>query len=235
MISITLNNFLFIKREVKYFADKPVFLFNFLTTYIQTNSLEKHFGFKRIPKFTKVINLTLSNDEIFNGLNKTTKNEVQRSERDDIKIDFMLSYDNFKNWYDQFAELKKLAPLHDNDYFKNNIFVSTAYFEGKPVVCHAYLLDEESKIARLLYSVSHLPYIDDKTSRGLVGRVNKYLHYKDMLYFKKKNYLGYDFGGYAFGTSNSKLQGINKFKDSFGGELVEQSNYIPFLIKLLLK
>lgn len=235
MISITLNNFLFIKREVKYFADKPVFLFNFLTTYIQTNSLEKHFGFKRIPMFTKVINLTLSNDEILNGLNKTTKNEVQRSERDDIKIDFMLSYDNFKNWYDQFAELKKLDPLHDNDCFKNNIFVSTAYFEGKPMVCHAYLLDEESKIARLLYSVSHLPCIEDKTSRGLVGRVNKFLHYKDMLYFKEKIYLEYDFGGYAFGTSNAKLQGINKFKDSFGGELVEQSNYIPFLIKLLLK
>jgi lipid II:glycine glycyltransferase (peptidoglycan interpeptide bridge formation enzyme) len=56
-----------------------------------------------------------------------------------------------------------------------------------------------------------------------------------MLYFKEKIYLEYDFGGYAFGTSNAKLQGINKFKDSFGGELVEQSNYIPFLINLLLK
>ncbi len=235
MITITLNNFLFIKREMKYFADKPVFLFNFLTTYLQSNSLDKHFGFKRVPKFTKIVNLTLSNDEIFNGFDKNTKYEVNRSEREDIKIYFTLSYDKFKDIYNQFAKSKKLALLNDIDYFKNNLFISTAYFEGEPVVCHSYLLDAESKIVRLLHSASVIHDVEDKTFRGVVGRANRFLHYKDMLYFKEKNFLKYDFGGYAFETSNVTLQGINKFKDGFGGDLVEQSNYTPFLINLLSK
>lgn len=232
MIAITLNNFLFIKREAKYFADKPV-LFNFLTIFYQTTSLKQHFGFKRTSKFTKVVNLSLSNEEILDGFDKNTKYEVNRSERENIEIDFVMPYNDFKIFYNSFATAKKLALLKDTTYFKNNLFISTAYFEGKPVVCHSYLLDTQLKIVRLLHSASVIHNSEDKAFRGIVGRANRYLHHKDMLHFKEKGYLKYDFGGYAFNTNNTSLQGINKFKDGFGGDLIEQSNYTPFLLNLI--
>jgi hypothetical protein len=113
--------------------------------------------------------------------------------------------------------------------------ITTAYFEDKPVVCHSYLIDSELKIVRLLHSASMIHDLEDKSFKGFVGRANRYLHYQDMVNFKEKGFLKYDFGGYALGTENVALQGINKFKDGFGGYLVEQSNYTPMLIKMISK
>ena len=56
----------------------------------------------------------------------------------------------------------------------------------------------------------------------------------DMIYFKKEGYAIYDFGGYAYGTNNPDLIGINNFKDQFGGELVEESNFSPVLTSIIL-
>ncbi|WP_300565265.1 hypothetical protein [Flavobacterium sp.] len=233
MIEFTLNNFFVVKRDVKYYSNKPVFFFNFLTSYIQSSSLKQHFGFVRIPFFTKMVDLILPTEDIFASIDKNTKYEINRSEKENLKIDSTLDFEAFEILYNDFAKSKGLSLLSKNDFFRNNLVITTAYFEDKPIVCHSYLIDNELKIVRLLHSASMIHDLEDKSFKGFVGRANRYLHYQDMINFKAQGFLKYDFGGYALGTDNVALQGINKFKDGFGGFLVEQSNYTPWIIKLL--
>ena len=50
-----------------------------------------------------------------------------------------------------------------------------------------------------------------------------------MEYFKVHGFSIYDFGGYAYNTQDIQKQGINKFKLSFGGEIVKYYDYQSYL------
>ena len=97
-----------------------------------------------------------------------------------------------------------------------------------------YMKDDKLGRVRLWYSASNFrQYEKQNLSRNIIARANKSLHYDDMKYFKRKEYLLYDFGGYAYKTDSPDLIGINNFKDQFGGDLVEESNYSTFLYSLI--
>lgn len=57
-----------------------------------------------------------------------------------------------------------------------------------------------------------------------IGRANRLHHWSDMLRFRDEGFGIYDFGGWYSGTQNQALLQINRFKKSFGGELVRQYN-----------
>ena len=57
----------------------------------------------------------------------------------------------------------------------------------------------------------------------------------DMKKFKNIGFEVYDWGGIAYGTENKSLQGINKFKESFGGQIIEQFNFYSPLYYIILK
>jgi len=84
----------------------------------------------------------------------------------------------------------------------------------------------------LLYSATT---VNSKVSKSEIGRANRFLHYEDIKYFKELGYRFYDLGGIAKDTQDDKLQGINKFKEGFGGELVRQYNYYSPLYSIFLK
>ena len=99
---------------------------------------------------------------------------------------------------------------------------------------HSYIFDKEKKIIRLLHSASFYE-TDDKKIRNLIGMANRFLHFKDMQYFKEEGFETYDFGGYAYDTPDKHLQNINKFKSSFNGISTLQSNYYTYLLYVALK
>jgi hypothetical protein len=99
---------------------------------------------------------------------------------------------------------------------------------------HAYLVDPSILRARLLYSASQHLSSNVASERAIIGRMNRYLHFQDMLYFKELNYKVYDMGGYAYETKDEVLQNINKFKDGFGGNLVCEYDYWPWYYKYIL-
>ena len=107
---------------------------------------------------------------------------------------------------------------------------------GRPLVYHTYLVDRSIGKVRILTSVSIRR--DENLSqqdKNLIANANRLLHYEDMVCFRDLGFTKYDFGGYAYGTKDKSLAGINFFKDSFGGELVEESNYEPWLVWVLKK
>ena len=60
---------------------------------------------------------------------------------------------------------------------------------------HANIFDPKTKRVQLYKSASHFRMYSDNRERALSGRLNRYLHFMDMIYAKDMNRLKYDFGG----------------------------------------
>lgn len=121
------------------------------------------------------------------------------------------------------------------NYYKSNILFTMARHEGNPIVMHSYLIDNEDRgRVRLLHSASHFRSLLSSQERALVGRANRFLHYKDMLYFRNKGFSTYDFGGISIDDNDEEQKKIGAFKRGFGGLIVEESNFMSLGLVWLL-
>ena len=59
----------------------------------------------------------------------------------------------------------------------------------------------------------------DSSARNLIGRANRYLHWRDIRLFRDRGYDLYDFGGLDVTGRSEKTAGIARFKRGFGGEV----------------
>jgi len=237
MIKFKLNKF----RSRIYFKIKPtIFEIFSLNEYIQCKYIKNIFGFNRIVKYTKFIDLTLSEEEILNNFKKNTRYDIRKSEMDGNIFITNNKFDIFVDYYNDFAEKKGLTIL-DKENFKeqflsSNILITSIVNDKEILAMHSYMIDKTINRVRLWYSASIFRQFEKQSlNRNIVARANKSLHYHDIKVFKSKGYLLYDFGGYAYNTDSSDLIGINNFKDQFGGELVEESNYTTFIYYILKK
>ena len=218
-----------IKAFHRWFYDKPLKRDALmLTYYYHCKYTGKVKGFKREAKYTKLLDLTQTDDEILAGCNKTTRYHIRRAEsKDNLTFGFVEDWEVFRDYYNEFAAQKELGDVDDSilSSYWEYCHVTKVEHEGQPMVMHAYLVDEEASRVNLTYSAAHFRGMEDKEMRALNGRANRWLHFKDMMYFKEMGIRCFDFGGYAYQTEDPGMQAINTFKDGFGGEMVEESNY----------
>jgi hypothetical protein len=197
--------------------------------------------------YTLHIDLLRDDEQLFSEINRTSRYHINRAiKQDSIKYCFykpkLEDVLEFSNYYNIFAASKrisqcnitKLIALTKND----GLFFSKVLDKENNILCyHANIVDE--KRARLLYSASHFRESYDNEYRALVGRANKYLHWNDIISFKKEGLLIYDFGGIEMlDEKNSELQNIARFKKAFGGEIVHEYNLIEgksILGKMIIK
>ena len=227
-----------LKRTDIFFAKRPKMkhLIGFYD-YFQCKSINTIFGFKRINCYTKLIDLTKSPEELLGLFSNTTRYEIKRSFKDGTKYSIEENFDSFIDFYNKFARSNNLE-LIESSYlvsFGNNLFISKGVHDDECLVMHANIMDHDFKRVRILLSASHFRKVSDRQKRALIGRVNRFLHFKDMIFAKNMNIERYDLGGYALNSEDKILQGINKFKNGFGGELKRESNYTPYLIWILRK
>lgn len=229
--------------ERKLFYKKPRYFDALrLVEYNITSNTSNIPGFKREKIFTKVINLIKPPEELLAQCRKNTKYEIKRAEKEGIEFGIEDNIDAFIDFYNSFVESKNnskdVLNLSKNYFycFRNNLIITKAIFENEIRVMHSYIMDKETKRVRLLNTASLFRYGEDFQKRNLIGRANRFLHYQDMIYFKNSGFEIYDMGGYGYNTDDVVIQKINEFKDSFGGELLEESWYISlplYLIRLL--
>jgi lipid II:glycine glycyltransferase (peptidoglycan interpeptide bridge formation enzyme) len=189
--------------------------------------------------YTLHIDLTHTEDEIFQDIAKNTKYEINRAiNKDSIIIktlDAKTHIDVFCELYNKFAQIKNLKLLSKRgeieQLIENNMFViRTAYCNEEMIVCHAYITANGR--ARLTHSASLFRALEDTSYRNMIGRANRLLHWEDILYFKGKGYTVYDLGGYSMDFASKEKQAVNEFKKSFGGKLVKEYNsLIPCSLK----
>jgi len=196
--------------------------------YLHCDKTDNILGFKKEIIYTKMINLRMQEEFIINDISNNCIKKINRVKN---KVNFEIENDINKYilFYNEFAFSRGLSKLKKN-FIKYNkyIIITKATNNNETIVMHSYIIDPIIGKVRLLHSVSFFHEIDDTSMRNYIGMVNRYLHFKDIFYFKEIGFNYYDFGGYACDTDNNKLININRFKDQFGGNIIIQSNYFSY-------
>lgn len=178
--------------------------------------------------------LTISEDDAWSRINKTFRNEILRCTKEEARFEIVTSkeiekrgelVDKFVASYNQMYSSKGMDATFNRAQFdsyvkEKAVWITAAYKDDEPVVFHAHIVEKEH--ARLWYSCSN--FRDDKEGAAEIGRLNKFLHWKEMTSFPELGVTKYDWGGVDF--DNPKVSGISKFKSRFGGENVSYENII---------
>lgn len=192
--------------------DKPIF----------TNS-EYYYG-------TSAINdLELDKDTMFQQFSKNTKYEIKRSERECEDTDFIrVKVNSFEDiqvyWkdmqiiYESMYKSKGIThPFPERqikDFINNHVlYFCAALYKGEIKIYHLYVVGNRE--VQLQFSFSDYRNSDESSMKQFIGRLNKRMHFEDMLYFKKLGIYRYNWGGISH--VDKSLKGIDEFKLSFGG------------------
>ena len=207
-----------------------------ITIYKQLDfNIKSSFLFIKKNFYTLHSDLSLNENEMLKKFSATIRNEINRSEREECIFNPLDSKENFISVYNDFAAQRGIAGVTMNKLteINTNLVITSCLINGIITSVHSYLIDPDSKRVRLLHSGTQR--FSDVLDRNMIARSNKYLHFKDMLKFKEEGFEIYDWGGIAYETEDKGLQGINKFKESFGGKLVKEKELLSILYFLILK
>ena len=234
--------------ELKYYGSKKKYYQNkisfmdlfFSVRYIQFLGNSKYTKFmKEIPYYTKHIDLTLNPDELKQSFSKRVRAKINKATKTGVefqiyKLDNDKQINNYVKYCNDHIKSKKLLyklTKRDITSFLDNYVVTHAIYNNETLVMHGYFVDYESKTVYANESASQFRTLDNSSevNRDFISRANNFLHYQDMLYFKEQGMKIYDFGGYTVDSTDKSMLNINRFKDGFRGELIQQNHYESYI------
>jgi hypothetical protein len=172
-----------------------------------------------------VTDLTFEPHAIAEGFSKDCRYKIRRADsKDALKFECVLNprdrLQEFSQFFDEFA-MQKSQQSCDQQWLQaacdaGQLVLTSASRGDERLVWHAYLISGRS--TWLQYTGSCFRD-KDKDYRALIGRANRWLHWKDMLHFKDSGMTRYDWGGLFEDESSPERAGINAFKKSFGGRV----------------
>lgn len=199
------------------------------TAYMDCYSARKPHFFRTENRHTLVTDLSPPEETIFRNFPKDTRNQIRRCE---IERRFTLNVstpmEKFIPLYNTFAKARGLSLFSAQDaeaIGRENYCIFSVDYEGKPVICHFYLLSAATAMVNLLISASCQDYNQDTDMRRSMGFANRCLHWQGMRYFKASGFQTYDWGGYVVDANDPVMQGINRFKRTFNGKLTPIYNH----------
>jgi hypothetical protein len=175
---------------------------------------------------TLLIDLTQGESALLSAFGKDNRYKIRRAATKDGGVCQFIeepahAVDAFWRFYDRFAATKGLEPINktwlEQAVAAGNLCFTHAAQAGEIRVWHAYVIAGDR--ARLIYSAS-LFREADKILQASIGRLNRWLHWQDMLELKRRGFHAYDFGGLFSDESSPVAAGINRFKEEFGGARV---------------
>lgn len=141
-----------------------------------------------MAQHTLLTDLTKGEDELYLLLGKTVRNEVNRSKREEVRVDGLGRLaehpgmlDLMEETYNGMCREKGLGwvfPRAEVVSYDSvgGLLMSVAYTDGVPSVFHTYVL--ANKAARLYQSCSEFRF-EGNAHRNAIARANRYLHWKD--------------------------------------------------------
>ncbi|RDU36035.1 hypothetical protein DRW41_15725 [Neobacillus piezotolerans] len=197
---------------------------------------------------TLCIDLKKDEEQLKSELNKSTRYQINKAAREELSVEFISDPDkdeieSFKAFFNPYAKEKGIELFQDERikgiHALGMVTITYVYHKsGQRLAGHLYFSDGSR--ARMFYSCSGR-FTDNGIPKNEIGRANRFLHWRDILNFKKRGYMLYDFFGLSLDEHDVDQQNINQFKRSFGGEeIVEYRSFIPNSLKgnlliLLLK
>jgi FemAB family len=224
--------------RTKWFGDRPARADCLrLVSYMQSSHARGCFGFVRVPCRTMIVDLRQTEDQIFARMSKSVQYKVRRAKREGVTCAFDGDIGRFMAFYRTMAGAAGRAVVSDRimaSAAAQCVVASATAPDGQIAAMHCYLLDAEQRRARMWHSASRYLVVEggDSELRNLIGRANRLLHFESMLHFKERQFLVYDFGGYALDETDAKKANINAFKEGFGGDIVNESHYYSYPLYL---
>lgn len=224
MLEVCTHQFLFFKRKEIWFYDAETINKRTYNVFCYSNEKDSKQRPNVLVEQTSLINLTKNEDELFNNINRTFKYHIKKAEGIGITvcIDYTPTIKKCTEVINEFSIFAKEKKIEWNSkriialQKLNKIIISEAIFKEEKIVTHIYLQDNSRVV--LLHSYPQQKNID----KNIQGYANKFLHWKDILSFKKFGLKIYDFGG----INMQQHLGISTFKLSFGGEIIDCYSYI---------
>lgn len=172
---------------------------------------------------TLLLDLKQEEEALFNSFGKTHRYKIRRAATKDnctnsVYYEPAGMLDAFCGFYNLFAAAKGLRPAYrdwlDEAATSQRLILTCAQQNGDARVWHAYVYFGDR--VRLYYSAS-LFRAEDKDLQSVIGRLNRWLHWQDILEFRRRGFQVYDLGGLFSDESSPVAAGINRFKEEFGG------------------
>ena len=177
---------------------------------------------------TRLIDLTQPFEQIFQDFGFYNRRNIRRTSKNNLKFSTITSMKEFVDFYNTFAAKKHLELLNLNNLKKIPCFTITKITkEEETLAMHFYLTDKNISLVRGFYGASIR--LDNSADTKLASLANRYLHYKDLEYFKENGFTTYDWGGTAEHTKKKTNHRIDEFKKQFGGYIVDEYQYESIL------
>jgi hypothetical protein len=133
--------------------------------------------------------------------------------------------DAVEQMWNEFAIAQK-TPLFEREWLDQfrltgTLDIAAAKDQAGNVLTY-HLVFLTPKRARQLVAISPYKAVPSVRWRDAVSRANCLVHWHNFLRFREQGISDFDFGGWYPGTSDIRLLGINRFKKSFGGVVVQQ-------------
>ncbi|MBE7417978.1 MAG: hypothetical protein HS128_09500 [Ideonella sp.] len=215
-------------RKECYFANRPDLSFGFFSRFYSTRSTEDFPFFRREDFFTKIVKL---NEDFESNFSRSCRRDVEAAKRKGFSCEAFSDFDRFIELLELFYVSRQFGPSPPRagiERLRQHLMLTAVRADDRQVLnIHSYLVDRGRGVARLWHSFENESRTNrDTVGRSAVGLANRLLHWHDMRALAGSGITEYDFGGYAFEAGDAKLNGINAFKDGFGGELVRLSHYV---------
>jgi hypothetical protein len=183
-------------------------------------------GFSKEKFTTMVIDLTPDLDTIWGNIHRNScRRGIEKAIKDGVVIRVNQDYDAYFNLHSEFRKLKGWSKPNtiDVEFMKKNGTLFLSEYNGEIIGGQFYLGDDKNFRA-LIGSSRRLE--KNSISPRISGESNRLIIWEAIKYAKEKGIVNFDLGGYYTGKDpDPQKEGINKFKDSFGGNVVTHYNY----------
>jgi hypothetical protein len=188
--------------------------------------------YKKTMGPTTVIDLRKNTDAIWNNIKRQHKRHIRRAQKNGTQVTISMNFEEFHSNYLKFLHQKNFGdPLGlgspSSKYMEKYGILFNAQNDGKTCGENLYLHDDQN--ALLISSMYLIPGSNREMNKRITDS-NCYLQWEAMQYFKNKNIIRYDLGGLGSDEIiiDNKMHGLNYFKLSFGGEVMNHYEYKKF-------
>lgn len=225
MLEIIRKGHIFKTKEV-WFSDYPFDIGGFThVVFCDCKNKDDKEDFCRKEFTTLVIDLTQDLEQIWKNMSKSScRYGVNKAQKEGVEIKINQNFEDFLKINREFREMKELAESGITlDFIKNHGTLFTAEF-NKEILSGQFYLEDKNNIRWLIGASKRLNV--DRKKTILISHANRLIIWTAIKYAKIKGIKEFDFGGYYTGTiKNPQKEGINVFKKSFGGKLVNRYIY----------
>jgi lipid II:glycine glycyltransferase (peptidoglycan interpeptide bridge formation enzyme) len=223
---------LFKKRAKNYFYG------TIAGTVVSKNKEFEEENYYKIVNNTILIDLAKTEEELWKNLEKKSARwGVKTAEKNGLKVEIGKN-EEIDEFYKIYAKISKESNFKRESKHKIRKIITTNIGE-------LYVIKNGVKViggGLILYDIENKYSILDLTGinkEGMKLQAMPLLYWKFIVLSKMKGMEYFDLGGYDSNAKNgSKLYNVNKFKERFGGEIVEQPIYstnckYPFIRSLM--